>query len=446
MQGVFGLALILLLASCSCSMQQMMPWKMTDYFDLESQNNDYETAFFGNDEQKLLGSAKSMSFNVMNYGAAGNGQTDDSEAFKKAWSDVCGATSRDDAPTLLAPEGKTFVVNPVVFMGPCKSSIRFQIQGTLTAPQTTSWSHDSFGSLIQFRKVDNLIVEGSGTIDGQGARWWNACIRKSDFVFGNKVGCQQRPAVLVFSACNGLQLKGLTHVNSPRAHVVIHGSKDITISDIKISAPEKSPNTDGIDISTSSNIKIQDSTIATGDDCVAINGGTSFVNITGVKCGPGHGISIGSLGDGGDFDTVEEVHVSNCQLIKTTNGVRIKTFQGASGYARKISFEHIRLENVENPIIIDQHYEDKSKRKPQLEFQQSKVAAIKVSDITYSDLHGTSNSDYAINLNCDDNVGCSGIKMKDVDITSAVPGKSTLASCQNAHGTADSTQPKVPCL
>ncbi|OMO93049.1 Glycoside hydrolase, family 28 [Corchorus capsularis] len=436
MQGVFGLAVILLLASsCSYSMQQMMPWKMTDYFDLESQNNDYATAFFGNDEQKLLaGSANSMSFNVMNYGAAGNGQTDDSEAFKKAWSEVCSATSRDDVPTLFVPEGKTFVVNQIAFMGPCKSnSIRFQIQGTVAAPQTTSWSQDSFGSLLRFRKIDNLIVEGSGTIDGQGARWWNACIRKPDFVF-----------VLDFSACNGVQLKGLTHVNSPRAHVTVHGCKDVTISDIKITAPEKSPNTDGIDISSSSNIKIQDSTIATGDDCVAINGGASFVNITGVKCGPGHGISIGSLGDGGDYDTVEEVHVSNCQLIKTTNGVRIKTFQGASGYARKISFEHITLENVENPIIIDQHYEDKSK-KPKMD-SASKAAAIKLSDITYSDLHGTSNSDYAINLNCDDNIGCSGIKMKDVDITSAVPGKSTLASCQNAHGTADSTQPKVPCL
>ncbi|MED6210487.1 hypothetical protein PIB30_064553 [Stylosanthes scabra] len=28
----------------------------------------------------------------------------------------------------------------------------------------------------------------------------------------------------------------------------------------------------------------------TGDDCVALNGGISFVNITDVFCGPGHGI------------------------------------------------------------------------------------------------------------------------------------------------------------
>ena len=29
-----------------------------------------------------------------------------------------------------------------------------------------------------------------------------------------------------------------------------------------------------------------------GDDCIAINGGSSFINITDVKCGPGHGIRL----------------------------------------------------------------------------------------------------------------------------------------------------------
>ena len=30
--------------------------------------------------------------------------------------------------------------------------------------------------------------------------------------------------------------------------------------------------------------------------------------------------------------------------------------QGGSGYARRITFSGITLDNVENPIIIDQHY------------------------------------------------------------------------------------------
>ncbi|KAJ0736338.1 putative endo-polygalacturonase [Helianthus annuus] len=58
----------------------------------------------------------------------------------------------------------------------------------------------------------------------------------------------------------------------------------------------------------------------------------------------------------GQYNTVEGVKVRKCQFSGTTNGARIKTWQGGSGYARDITFEKIFLHNVNNPIIIDQHY------------------------------------------------------------------------------------------
>ncbi|PNX81448.1 polygalacturonase, partial [Trifolium pratense] len=65
---------------------------------------------------------------------------------------------------------------------------------------------------------------------------------------------------------------------------------DATFSYIAINSPVTSPNTDGFDIAHSSNILIEDSYIKSGDDCIALNGGSFFVNATGVTCGPGHGI------------------------------------------------------------------------------------------------------------------------------------------------------------
>ncbi|ESW06320.1 hypothetical protein PHAVU_010G038000 [Phaseolus vulgaris] len=117
-----------------------------------------------------------------------------------------------------------------------------------------------------------------------------------------------------------------------------------------------SPNTDGFDIVGSKNVAIEDSTLATGDDCIAINGGCSYINATRLVCEGGHGISIGSLGRNQSHETVEEVHVWNCSFIDTTNGARIKTWPGGSGYARKITYEEIILEDVQNSIIIDQFY------------------------------------------------------------------------------------------
>ncbi|XP_039020843.1 probable polygalacturonase At3g15720 [Hibiscus syriacus] len=363
------------------------------------------------------------SFNVMDYGAAGNGQVDDSQALEKAWKAACSANVGEGIATLVVPQGKTFLVNPLVFQGPCLAkALHFQLGGTLMAPQSTSWGNGGMGEWIYFQSVDNLILDGHGTIDGRGSNWWQA---------------------LHFHNCNGLKVKGLTHVDSPRSHISVNGCKNVVLSDLLIKAPEDSPNTDGIDISSSSNVQILDSTIQTGDDCVAINGGSSFIYIDRVNCGPGHGISIGSLGDG-TYDTVEEVHVKNCNLTNTQNGVRIKTFQGGSGFARRISFEHILLNNVGNPIIINQFYQDNGRSRPYGIWK--KAAAIQVSDVTYSDIRGTSAGDQAINLDCDNVVGCSNIQMRNINIETGVNPHKIHGSCNNAHGTAFDVHPKVPCL
>ncbi|KAF2538326.1 hypothetical protein F2Q68_00022599, partial [Brassica cretica] len=72
---------------------------------------------------------------------------------------------------------------------------------------------------------------------------------------------------------------------------------------------------------------------------------------------------VESLGKNGEFATVEEVSVKNCTLTNTTNGVRIKTYQNGLGYARKISFEDIKMVDSGNPIIIEQNYISQGKIK-----------------------------------------------------------------------------------
>lgn len=92
---------------------------------------------------------------------------------------------------------------------------------------------------------------------------------------------------------------------------------DASISQLQILAPEDSPNTDGVDVSYSTNVQIQNCKIATGivsaipikvnqklkfcdrtnssiaitgDDCISISEGCSNIHIANIQCGPGHGI------------------------------------------------------------------------------------------------------------------------------------------------------------
>ncbi|KAJ1406593.1 Pectin lyase fold/virulence factor [Sesbania bispinosa] len=357
-------------------------------------------------------------FNVVSYGATGDGNTDDS----------------DGTPTLLIPKGKTFMLQSLLFQGPCRpATINIQLQGTIIAPKSVEgwkWQNgNNRETWIEFSGIRGLDIRGSGKIDGQGASWWQRYSNNNE---------NNRPTALRFLNCENLKLSTLTHINSPRNHISIVSCSGSFISNVHIIAPEESPNTDGINISGSSNIVIQSSTIQTGDDCIAINSGSSFINITGISCGPGHGISIGSLGKNGEYDTVEEVHVRNCTFHGTTNGARIKTWTGGHGYARKITFEDIILDGAENPLIIDQQYN------PYFIYESSN-SAVKVSDVSFINVKGTAGCEDAIQLNCDPTIGCTDIVLDNVHITSA-NGGDLSASCSNAHGTCSSCYPNVPCL
>ncbi|KAI3730152.1 hypothetical protein L6452_18828 [Arctium lappa] len=85
----------------------------------------------------------------------------------------------------------------------------------------------------------------------------------------------------------------VTSKNSPRNHISINACDGAIINDITLIAPKESPNTDGIDISDTNGVHVNGGHIQTGDDCIAINGGSSNINVDGLFCGPGHGVREG---------------------------------------------------------------------------------------------------------------------------------------------------------
>lgn len=369
------------------------------------------------------------SFNVLDYGAVGNGKNDETRAFVDAWKDTCSAMH--ESSTLLIPKGKTFMLQPVWFQGPCNSSnIYVKLEGTIIAPtniEAWKWPNDNYkGSWIRFIEISGLVVYGGGIIDGKGAQWWDC---------HSNIKCEkENPTALHFHACENLILRELTHINSPRNHISLNACHGSRISKLHIIAPNESPNTDGIDIAESSNIIVENSKIETGDDCIAINHGSTSIYMNGIFCGPGHGISVGSLGRNGVHESVENIYVRNCTFNGTTNGARIKTWIGGNGYARKVTFEDIILIEADNPVIIDQEYNP-----------YDSVYAVKVSDVTFRNIRGTSIAKHPIQLHCDEAITCTNIILEGINITSSI-GEEVHASCKNVNGVCTSCIPYVPCL
>ncbi|CAJ2636648.1 unnamed protein product [Trifolium pratense] len=323
-------------------------------------------------------------YNVMNYGAHGDGKSDDTQAFATTWSNVCNSVGMS---TLVIPAKKTFLVTKLHFSGRCKGKIHIQFEGKIVAPSREAWKAGE--SLISIENLNGLTIDGNGQggADGDGSTWWQCS------------GCQ-RPGVLHFHSCNDLSVSNIKITNSPRSHVSVNMCNGATFSHISIDSPPTSPNTDGFDISFSSNILVKDSNIKSGDDCIAINGGSSFINATGVTCGPGHGISVGSLGKTRPNDQVSNVNVRNCTFIGTSNGGRIKTAPDTD---------------------------------------------VSVSDVTYRGVYGTCDGNIAVNLDCS-SAGCHNIILDQINIKSNQQGKKVSAICHNAYGTATNTIPSVPCL
>ncbi|CAA6670841.1 unnamed protein product [Spirodela intermedia] len=249
----------------------------------------------------------------------------------------------------------------------------FQVKGRVVAP--TDLSAFPSSSWISFNHIDGLVVAGRGRFDGRGASAWpyNQCPKKFD--------------------CKLLRL----HIVG-RQQVLPHNCLCLRQHQVPLHKNKRagnSPNTDGIHIGSSSNIEILESAIATGDDCISLGEGVANVTISKVFCGPGHGISVGSLGRYQHQQDVVGVTVRNCTLTGTSNGVRIKTWMDSFVLSvRGLVFDDLVMTDVYNPIIIDQEY------CPYISCDRQAPSRVKISEVKFRNIRGVSASKVALgNIN-----------------------------------------------
>ncbi|CAN4109240.1 unnamed protein product [Withania somnifera] len=356
---------------------------------------------------------------VSSFGAKGDGNTDDTKAFEGAWNEAC---SSNKPVNFVVHHQKNYLLKQIIFSGPCKSSISMQIFGSLEASDKISDYKKDTGRWIIFNNVQNLVVGGGGTINGNGKIWWqNSCkINKS-------LPCKIAPTALTFYNCSKLKVKNLKIKNAQQIHVSFEKCTNVGASNLMVTAPENSPNTDGIHIANTNNIQISSSTIGTGDDCISIASGSQKVQATDIACGPGHGISIGGLGSGNSEAHVSNVSVYGAKFSGTTNGLRIKTWQGGYGSASNIKFQNVVMQGVENPIIIDQNYCDQDQDDPCKE----QNSAVQVKNVAYRNIKGSSATDVAIKFDCSKNFPCEGIMMENINLVKG--SGNSKAICKNVH-------------
>ena len=352
--------------------------------------------------------------------AAADGVTDDTEKLRAALAELKAA----GGGTVHFPEGRTFLIGPIVVSEP---NVVLCVDGTIVAPPKPDFPDaeclaaddptcERKGS-PERRRLDysylvvsgarNVTITGKGAIDGNGEGWWEVR-RYTPFVYA--------PVLVKIQDSAQVAFRGLRMVRSPFYHLVVLDSRDVSIEDVVIKAPEEAPNTDGVDILGSANVRIRRCSVDTGDDNCAIKEGSRNVLVENSVFAKGHGVSIGSLGEHGTRGEVENVRFENIVFNGTRWCSRVKTWQGGTGFVRNITYNKVLMQGVDVPLMIDQYYCPASQHPGPCAEQP---AAVKISDVEFSDIRGVQKSGIAATLKCSRTVPCENVRVRNVYVKPA---------------------------
>ncbi|XXG58570.1 hypothetical protein AAC387_Pa04g0851 [Persea americana] len=379
----------------------------------------------------FIGVALCGEFNIMDHGAKADGKTDDAQAFQDTWTAACGSSG---PATIIVPKGD-YWMGPLKFTGPCKGvpSITMKLDGHLLAE--TDLNKFPSGDWVYFGWIDGLTITGTGVFDGQGASIWhlNDCQQNEK--------CKLLPTNVKFMSMTNTVIDGITSLNSKNFNFGVVECKNFKAINFKVTNPGDSPNTDGMHVERCSDVTIEGAQIGTGDDCISLGQGLTNVQISKVTCGPGHGISVGSLGKYPDEKDLTGLIVSDSTISDTLNGIRIKSW-GNSPSASSVSnvtFENINFKNVNNPIIIDQEY------CPGGACANEVPSKVQISDVTFKNIQGTSASEVGVTLLCSKGLPCKNVKLQDINITPSKGAVPLTSTCSNIKALYMGTQVPPPC-
>ena len=264
--------------------------------------------------------------------------------------------------TVIVPAGS--YLTGTIFL---KSNITFQLQpGAIIYGsrkledypdiETCYWQKDAH-FLFFAKDAENITIQGSGIIDGNGDAYWNTPLKP------------KRPKTIQFRECKNITFRDFTIRNSACYNIHTIACDNLKITGITITNPYSSPNTDGLDIDCCSNVMISDCKIETGDDCIAIKSDRTRAcsekaceKITITNCTLKTsccGMRIGWEGD----NAIQDCTFSNLVIYDTSTGIDFISVLPTSDPAKsfgslitegakiqRLTFSNITMDNVFHPV------------------------------------------------------------------------------------------------
>jgi hypothetical protein len=279
-------------------------------------------------------------FNVLDYGAAGDGKTINTAAFRKAVRAAAGKGG-----TVYVPPG-TFVTGTIRL----ESCITLELaQGAqiLGSPDLADYTRESWGHhddrtpfhLIFAEDAHNVVITGAGEINGNGSHYHEPD-RAHEWAFYREIPMRPSP-MIELSRCTDVRVENVTLREPGGWTLHLHDCDRAFIRGITINNSLFWPNSDGIDLTGCHDTIISDCFIHTGDDAIALKttiDSRTCEHITVTNCVLETSCAAIRLGYESDQD-FRNCNFSNITIRNCSRGIDLLTFSGCD--IENIAFSNI---------------------------------------------------------------------------------------------------------
>ncbi len=239
-----------------------------------------------------------MEYWIRNYGAVGDGITNDTFAVQAAIDDC----ASHGGGRVICEAGEYLCATIAL-----KSNIDFYLERgcTIVSSLDSSTYTDGHTALIEAKDAENISITGFGTIDGRSQRIFYDDNQDPlheaplDYPVGTF-----RPRTSMFENITNLTIRDITLKNSVFWTLHFAGCRYVTVSGIKILNDLRSNENDGIDPDCCKNVVISDCIIQAGDDPIVLKTTKEMAE---------------------KYGNCENVVINNCVLRTKSAGLKIGT-------------------------------------------------------------------------------------------------------------------------